>query len=386
MPNVSTTGDRGKRRYLGREPLVIVWLSALAVPLFFLVAGFSKGHASARREQANIWYSRGMNDLRAGRLERAVNEFHVALSYSRDNYGYQVSLAKALLALNRTEEAKVYFINLWQREPENGAVNLELARIYAKAGDVTRALRYYQNAIYAIWQQNPEDKRRAARLELIDFLLARNSKGQAESELIALLGNLPDDSALHKHVGDLFMQVPDYERALKEYRDSLKLDPHNAADAAGAGQAAFELARYSEADHYLHLATTLNPADGQSANLMKTAQMIQQMDPDLLPRGKRAAAIVADFNEARKRLQSCIAQVQLDSVSESVPLQDLYTQWSALKPKVTDRGIRNDWEAGDRALDLVFNIEEQSDELCGKPSGADRALLLIAKVHEGNGK
>jgi len=36
------------------------------------------------------------------------------------------------------------------------------------------------------------------------------------------------------------------------------------------------------------------------------------------------------------------------------------------------------------AMDLVFGIERQTSATCGTPAGTDLALLLIAKLHEGN--
>ena len=83
-----------------------------------------------------------------------------------------------------------YLINLWEREPENGHVNLELARIAAQKGETEQALRYYNNAIYATWPGDQEVERRDTRLELIEFLLSINAKAQAQSELIALAANL----------------------------------------------------------------------------------------------------------------------------------------------------------------------------------------------------
>ena len=35
-------------------------------------------------------------------------------------------------------------------------------------------------------------------------------------------------------------------------------------------------------------------------------------------------------------------------------------------------------------MDLVFEIERQTSATCGTPTGADLALLLISKLHEGN--
>ncbi len=85
-------------------------------------------------------------------------------------------------------------MNLWDRQPEDGLVNLELARIAVQKEQTEQALRYYHNAIYATWPEDqPDDqegKRREARLELIGFLLRTNARAQAESELIALAENV----------------------------------------------------------------------------------------------------------------------------------------------------------------------------------------------------
>ena len=53
-------------------------------------------------------------------------------------------------------------------------------------GDLEGAQLYYHNAIHGVWPADPEQQRRAARLELIRLLLRQRQREQAESELIAL--------------------------------------------------------------------------------------------------------------------------------------------------------------------------------------------------------
>lgn len=371
------------RRYLGREPVVLVWLSILAILLFFAVALLSKTYTAQSQARASQWYSQGIADLQAGRTERAADDFRVALSYWRDNYGYEVSLAESLLALNRTEEAKAYLTTLWQLQPENGTVNLELARLYAKAGEVNDALRFYHNAIYAIWESNPETQQRSARIELTEFLLDRKSLAQAESELIVLSGNLHADASLHAKVGDLFMKVPDYARALVQYQESLRLKPRAAEVTAHAGRAAFEVARYSLAIHYLELALASNPRDIASAGLLQTAKMVREMDPNSVPATKFIPVVLQDFRDAGHRLAACIAQVGAGS-SSSTALPQLNSSWTVMDRGLTARRLDKDPELADSALDLVFNIETKTNDVCGQPSGADLALLLIAQQREGN--
>jgi tetratricopeptide (TPR) repeat protein len=368
--------------YAAREPLVVLVLAAIAIAFFFAAAGLSRMHDAQETAQGSNWFYKGTADLKAGRAEQAVNEFHAALTYSRDNYGYQLGLAQALLALNRTEEALQYLVNLWQREPENGTVNLELARIYAGKDDVTQALRYYHNAIYAIWSHDEESRRRAVRLELTDFLLKRQAHGQAESELIALVGNLPDDPGLIAHVGDLFLQVPDYERALAQYRKSLRLERGYAPALVGAAHAAFELGRYKEAVRYAKAAVAADPSSKESAQLLENAQTVIQMDPYRMgiSAAKRKLVVADAFKTAGARLQACLATAPAKQPN-GPDLQSLSDEWTQIQPKLSRQP--SDDDVVDSAMDLVFRIEQQTSQVCGNPAGKDLALLKVGTSREG---
>jgi tetratricopeptide (TPR) repeat protein len=379
--------EPGLRYSLSREPLILALLSAVAVVSFLAVSGLSRIYHRQQESLGNRWFTRGVEDLQQRRFERAVNEFRTALLYSRDNYSYQVELAEALIGLKRTNEAYAYLINLWERQPENGLVNLELARIAVQRGETEQALRYYHNAIYAIWPGDQEVERRNARLELIEYLVSINAKMQAQAELIALAENLGDDPSQHARIGDLFVQAQDYEHALAEYRLSLKLDRHNPAALAGAGRAAFELGRYDLAQRYLEAAVAANPNDAQSAALLKTTELALKVDPFRrnISVAQRHRIVIQAFAAPGERLKSCSAMgSSRGTASSATSLQSLADEWAKLKPEITEQGLRQNPDLVEAAMNLVFDIERQTNAACGPPTGIDMALLLISRLHEGN--
>jgi tetratricopeptide (TPR) repeat protein len=378
---------QGLGLYPAREPVILALLSALAVVSFLVVGGLSRMYHAQQEALANRWFTRGTGDLKDGHFDLAVGDFRAALRYSRDSYDFQLNLAQALIGLKRTDEAYAYLINLWEREPENGLVNLELARIAAQKGQTERVLRYYHNAIYATWPGDKEMQRRNTRLELIEYLLAIHAKAQAQSELIALAANLSDDPSLHQRVGDLFLQAQDYEHALAEYRFSLKSDHHNPAALAGAGLAAFDLGRYSLAQRYLQVAVAANPEDKQSVDLLNTTELVLQMDPfrRQISADQRNRIVIEAFAAAGDRLKSCTAAVNSTGSNSSETLeQSLVDSWEKMKPTLNERDLRRDPDLAEKAMDLVFEIERQTKAACGAPTGTDLALLLISKLHEGN--
>jgi tetratricopeptide (TPR) repeat protein len=383
-----TAGDRlDLRRYLRREPVILALLSALAVVFFLAVTGLSHIYQAQQDSLGNRWFMRGSADLEGRRFEAAATEFRAALRYSRDSYVYQLNLAEALTGLKRTAEAYAYFINLWEREPENGLVNLELARIAGQKGETEQALRYYHNAIYATWPGDQQVRRRDTRLELIEYLLSIDAKAQAQAELIALAANLEDDPLQQARVANLFLQAQDDEHALAEYRLSLKAQPRDPAALAGAGLSAFRLGRYNVAERYLQAAVSANPNDAQSAARLRTAALVVRMDPfqRQISVTQRDRIVLEAFAAAGRRLEACSAVRDSGSPAATATSQTgLNEGWANMKPRITELGLRRDPDLVNAAMELVFNIERQTINACGAASDTDAALLLIAKLHESN--
>jgi tetratricopeptide (TPR) repeat protein len=373
-----------------REAAVITVLSAIAVlglvTVFALIVRFRTWQSSL----ASRTYQHGLNELQFGESEDAIQYFRSALSFQPENFDYQFSLAEALERANRFDEAETYLQTLWERQPQNGEVNVQLARLASHRHHTTDVLRYYHNAIYGIWKSDPDQNRRAARVQLVNFLIANNDVTQAQAELIAMQAGLPSDPNLHLQVADLFTKIQDYEHALAEYREVRQVDHKNVAAAAGAGEAAFKLGRFRTAQHFLEAALYGGDRDVAVRNMLETTWLIFAANPFRrgLSVSERIERVQTDFKTASDRLKNCMAAHGETEVAPGTPpsaptaAQQLASQEAELKPTVRRISELNDSNTREDVMDFVFEAEEQSQSMCGGASGTDLALLLLGRGRE----
>ena len=104
------------------------------------------------------------------------------------------------------------------------------------------------------------------------------------------------------------------------------------------------------------------------------------------------------------RLKSCAAGAEprtaaaADQAAADPQMAELQSRWDELKPRISARGLTENPDLVEAAMDLVFTIERATGEHqndrqgneaqhganCAAPTEKDQALLLIAKMHGGN--
>jgi len=368
-----------------RLSVVLIILTAIAIAGFVLVSHLVTRYRANTKQIGWHLFQRGVAEANAGNLVRALDEFRAALTYDPGNSQYQLSLARALRDSGRLTESQAYLLSLWERAPQDSTINLALARLAVRQHALDNAIRYYHNAIYGIWDRDPDSNRRNTRLELIQFLIKENALSQAQAELLSMAQTLPPDPKLHLEVAALFARAGDQERALAEYRQVLRLDRRNHAALAGAGETAFQLRRYDLAQHFLKTAVETDSADAQSKQLLGTVNLLVSSDP-FRPRisdAERNRRLRAAFEHAGHRLESCAQLLQLDLASPSANgLHDLSVQWTQLKPKLRQLRTAGETDLPDTIMDLVSTIEQKTAQQCGPPTGIDLALSLISHQAE----
>lgn len=374
-----------RRDFVVREPVLVGILVLITIVFSALTHSYSAAYDRKREALSKEWFERGSQALTNHQADQAVEDFRTALLYAPQRWDYRLRLAEALTATGRTRQARDYYLSLWPSKPTNGPVNLALARLSAEAGEIPEAERYYNGAIFGDWPADAPDHRRDALFELIDFYLKRGDTGQAESQLMILSSNLPEDASLRLRVADLFARVGDDQRASREYRQANQLNPANPAGILGAGQAAYRMGNFHEAEVYLSQAHAVNPSDEKTMKLLDTTRAILELNPSeagisAAERARRALAIYETVNE---RLDSC---KKSPDPSANALAASLEGPWRIWKPNANQRHLEEHPDQINALVRSAASMESQIPASCGPPSDKDSAILLIGRQTDNNGK
>ncbi len=369
------------------NPEATLLLTIAALIFFFIVTGFFAKFYHARQSRlAKDWFNRGSAALSQDQADDAIADLRNALFYSRDNTTYTLRLAEALIAAHRSEEARAYLLTLWDHQPGSGIINLTLARMDAQEKNVEGATRYYHNAIYGVWESNPDQQRWEARLELCRLLISSGDNSMAQVELIALALHLPKNSSLHFPVGSMFLQIKDYQRALEEFRLALEAGPHQGDALADAGEAAFQLGDFQTAENYFSQATRQHVF--VDADEMDTARLEATLNPydHRFPLRDRLRRALAAYDRMLDRLTQCEASYAGSSPQQPVPsdLGQILATTTKVRPKMSMKNLLQHPEQLGSVMDLVFQMQSVSVNYCGT-TPLEKAIAMIhrAQNHPG---
>lgn len=349
--------------------LIVVATAVVFAATFFV----NQAYQLERVHLGRTWFEKGEQSLSARQPDAAAEAFRTALVYSPNNPQYELRLAQALARAGREREATAYFLGLLQQEPGDGLINLEVARLSARAHDVAAAMRYFHAAIYGAWSEDATTRRRTARFELIEFLLAEHADTQARSELISLTDDLPRDGSTVLKVAGMFLAAQDYDDALRMFEKALALGVKSRDVYSGAGTAAYQAGRYRDASNYLGKAG-LAGADSQIVRMLETANAVLRLDPfePGLRQNERARRAARSLAIAGNRLQTCTS----GPMGETGSLAGLAQEWKTSTRRANLSTLTRHPELVDSTMDLVFRIEHGTQD-CAMPTPEDAALSLI---------
>ncbi|MFN8066279.1 MAG: tetratricopeptide repeat protein [Vicinamibacterales bacterium] len=351
--------------------MALAVLAVVGVAMFLLTRELAASNASVRRRDAASWHATGRAALSEGHTERALLALRRAAHINRGDRDVALSLATALEAAGNNREAAAVLEDLRARQPDAADVNLELARLSTRDNRLPAAIRYYQDALDALWSPASIDERSAIRREFITVLTTRGERARALSQGLVYAAELPPTTASQMEAASLLLQLGDPARALSRYTGVLAAEPTNATALAGAGQAAFALGDYSVARRYL---SQLTSPDDRLASMKRVAELVAALDP-LAPRlgaGERERRLQQVLAHAGVRLSTCTADPAL--ATAVTQLQEPPTP-SARRPSHDAVTQADRFEEG---LALAARVERETTS-CRPPDEGGQAITIIAR-------
>jgi Flp pilus assembly protein TadD len=420
----------GRRRLIFADTLSIFTLFVITALLAVLTNYLYQSYASHQVALAARWLQRGEQALRDNKPQAAVDALSSALAYAPGDRGTAIKLAEALASAGRVQEATVYFNALLESQQGSGVINLQLARLAARQGNESQAIEDFQRAIYGNWEGDGYVRRREVRFELINYLIGNHRLDQARSELLVASGNAPaDDITVQLEIARNMELAQDPSDAFHVYRTILHHHPSLREALDGAGRTAFQLGRYLEAKRYLSRALEL-PATEADADesavaalresrdqLNEASQILALYPSSRLKPAEQNARILSARTLAMARLATCVntkaaapavpsaapqpkvSSNPLQSLASRFsrqpskpqenqaaappavdPLQGLVARWEKLPPKISLAQLAKDPELAETQIQLIYDTELITQQVCGAPTGNDALLLKIAQA------
>lgn len=349
--------------------------------LFVLTAALAGAYHAREESLAREWFRRGNADLASAHSREANEDFRNSLSYDPENRLVQLRLAEALLAGGQSAAARSYLLTLWERTPGSGELNLDLAHVSIETEDYDETVRYFRAAIFGSWDKDPPEHRRAARLELSQFLIAHDMLVEAQTELSALAAEIaPEDAPMLEQTGELFLKAGQPRLALGEFESALRVNPRDARVLERAGRAAFTAGEYRRSVEFLQRAVRESPSPADQ-ELIEEAREVLEGDPfeEGLSSEEQTGRTWRAFQQGLARLRQCSELGNPPAPNVSA----LARQAQEFAKRVDLNSLNRRPELRTQAMQLVSQIEDLAADSCGKPDQFDRALQLIEKLHQG---
>src|SRR3954447_21094782 len=134
-----------------RRTVQLILLVTVAVAAFFVTRAIAASNRAMELRDAAEWFRRGQEQMAHGTAGDAIVSFRRATARNRREKRYVLALASALAHERQYDAARSALLALRESSSEDPDVNLQLARLSAARQDVSEAVRYYHDTLYAPW-------------------------------------------------------------------------------------------------------------------------------------------------------------------------------------------------------------------------------------------
>jgi Tfp pilus assembly protein PilF len=239
------------------------WVAVFIIPLAALWMGERRGPASEVQREgwvvadlpvgARQHLEYGIALQVAGRLDEAVEQYHIALGYDSNSAKAHSDLAKALMAQSKVDQAVDHFEQALRLDPESGDCRYNYAYALERLGRNDEARQQYEAAVRI------KPKSGNYHFGYGVHLLKTHSLDEAIAQFGQALRLKPDDVDAHFEIGNALSAKNQVEEANGHYLEAIRLDPKRAEVHNKLGNSYLRQGQISQAVVQYEEALRLNP-------------------------------------------------------------------------------------------------------------------------------
>src|SRR5438477_691138 len=250
------------------------WVAVFVIPLGALWIGQTRSKmpeterdawiASDLSNSARARWKYGFALHKADRLDKAAEEYRIALRLSPNEKEVHYGLGQVLIAQSQLSEGRSELEQALRSDPNNGEFHSEYGYALERLGQKDEAGAEYATATRLA------PKSGVVHYDYAMFLFREGKMDQAIPEFQTALKHSPNHPEAHYHLGRALFVKGDFEGAKLHYLETARLDPkapvHN-----GLGVVYMRLGQPSEAIAQFKEALRLRPDDADAAENLRFA-------------------------------------------------------------------------------------------------------------------
>ncbi|MCX8063843.1 MAG: tetratricopeptide repeat protein [Candidatus Hydrogenedentes bacterium] len=190
----------------------------------------------------SVWHFRqGTSALLCQNYNRAVEEFKMSLKYDPENIFAKINYAIATEKIGRPTEAIFILTDNFQRKLNTSEELNALGYLFERIGDISKAQKYYANAIVNNFHYT------LAHSNIARIFALKHDYIDARRHLEIVVSHQPYNFYAHFQLAKLYESLSDYNSAIKHYKICLKINPTSEVCWNNIGWIYAELGNYTSA-------------------------------------------------------------------------------------------------------------------------------------------
>jgi tetratricopeptide (TPR) repeat protein len=253
-------------------------------------------------------YNLALALINKGEEAKAADHLHIVIQQKPDSPDVHNTVGSLLQQQGELEAAAEEFKAALKCDPAFALAALNLGQVLIDQKRYTAAIAYLQDILKS---SSPPDLKSQLQMTLAVAYAESGDSNQAIGTLEQLIKAHPDDADARFNLGTVYAKLGPalgYQKAIANFKEALRIDPHNDAARYSLAKVLVQLGQFSDAIPYLSDYTHHQPNDAEGLHLLGSAYTGLSQLPKAVEALERARQLKPDDYEIRYDLGSALAK------------------------------------------------------------------------------